>query len=379
MKHLVLAGAGHAHAQVLQQWATHPVPGVCVTVVSPEPLAPYSGMVPGWLAGTYRFDDIVIDFEALCARAGASWIPTELDRLEPDQQTLHLANGEALAYDTVSLNVGSTLRPPVLSGAGSRVIALRPLSKLRSRYEDFLYSWTAEGSDSPVTVTAVGGGAAGVESLLAVLHRLRQARPDRQVHGVLISRSTMLLPGFAPAACRAALNALTRAGVVLQLGSTWRADSQRKSELMLWATGAQAQDWQLDPLRRNHLSVSDDGFVRVDAQLRSISHPQVFAVGDCAHWEATSQTIPKAGVYAVRMGPVLSHNLRAALTGGRPMTAYAPQRRYLALLGTADGRAIASRGGLGASGAWAWHLKDHIDRRFIRRFASGAQTPDDSG
>lgn len=373
MKHLVLVGAGHAHAQVIQQWAINPVPGVCVTVVSPEPLAPYSGMVPGWLAGTYRFDDIVIDFEALCARTGARWIPTELERLEPDQNLLHLTNGETLAYDAVSLNVGSTLRPPVLTGAGSTVIALRPLSKLRSIYEDLISAWSAEAKDSPVTVTAVGGGAAGVESLLAVLHRLRQARPDRQVHGMLISRSRMILPGFAPAACRAALNALTRAGVVLQLGSTWNETTQRRSELVLWATGAQAQAWQLDPLGRNHLSVSHDGFVRVDPQLRSISHPQVFAVGDCAHWEATSQTIPKAGVYAVRMGPVLSHNLRAALTGGQPMTAYAPQRRYLALLGTADGRAIASRGGLGASGAWAWYLKDHIDRRFIRRFAPGSK------
>ena len=92
--------------------------------------------------------------------------------------------------------------------------------------------------------------------------------------------------------------------------------------------------------------------------MRSVSHPQVFAVGDCAEW---AEPLPKAGVYAVRMGPVLDHNLRAALGEGTPI-AYAPQRRYLVLLATADGRAIASRGGFGAAGRWVWRWKDHIDR-----------------
>ena len=370
MKHLVLVGAGHAHAQVLLYWAANPMPDVVLTVVSPERLVPYSGMVPGWLAGTYRFEEIAIDFAALCVSAGARWVVAELDGMEPEHQSLHLSNGETLVYDIGSLNVGSTLRPPVPYDTGATVISLRPLSELRSRYQAFVDNWFTEATDQPVTVTAVGGGAAGFESLLAVLHRLRQARPNRQVNGALMSSGTMLLPGFAPAARRAALRTLAQAGVLLQLGSTWCADAQRPSDLVLWATGAEAHEWQLDPLRRGCLAVSKQGFVRVDAQLRSLSHPQIFAVGDCAHWGSETDALPKAGVYAVRMGPVLSHNLCAAL-GGEPLTVYEPQRRFLALLATADGRAIASRGGFGASGAWAWYLKDYIDRRFMRHFAPG--------
>ena len=373
MRHLILVGAGHAHAQVLLAWAANPLPEVMLTLVSPEPLAPYSGMVPGWLAGSYQFEEIAIDFAALCAAAGAHWAEAELDRLDPDHQRLHLSNGESLVYDIVSLNVGSTLRPPAPSDTSTTMISMRPLSELRYRYQAFVDNWSAERADHPLTVTAVGGGAAGFESLLAVLHRLRQARPDRQVNGALVSSGTILLPGFAPAARRSALRALEKAGVVVRLGTTWGADAERASALVLWATGAQAHDWQQDPLRRGSLAVSKQGFVRVDSQLRSLSHPQIFAVGDCAQWGSEeTDALPKAGVYAVRMGPVLSHNLRATLLG-TPLKLYAPQRRFLALLATADGRAIASRGDWGASGTWAWHLKDYIDRRFMRRFALGSK------
>jgi NADH dehydrogenase FAD-containing subunit len=163
---------------------------------------------------------------------------------------------------------------------------------------------------------------------------------------------------------RAAQRALAQAGVTLQLGSAWAAHDAPASDLVLWATGAEAHAWQRDPERRGGLAVSKRGFIRIDPMLRSVSHPRVYAVGDCAEW---ASPLPKAGVYAVRMGPVLEHNLRAALGQGsaRP---YVPQHRFLALLATGDGHAIASRGRFGASGRWVWHWKDHIDRSFLRRF-----------
>jgi NADH dehydrogenase FAD-containing subunit len=137
---------------------------------------------------------------------------------------------------------------------------------------------------------------------------------------------------------------------------------------VLWATGAEAHDWQRDPGRRGNLAVDGQGFVCIDAQLRSLSHPQVFAVGDCASW--ADEALPKAGVYAVRMGPVLANNLRGSLgaASAAPPQAYRPQRRFLALLATGDGQAIASRGPLGAEGRWAWRWKDRIDRRFLAQF-----------
>jgi NADH dehydrogenase FAD-containing subunit len=303
----------------------------------------------------------------LAAAAGARWCQGEIDALDPTRRQLRLADGSTLDYDVLSLNVGSTLHPPPAEHA--RMLPLRPLSMLHRRYESLLERWDREPSDRPFVVTAVGGGAAGFEALLAVLSRLRALRPEQVVHGSLLTLGTHLLPGLAPAARRAALRVLGRAGVAVRIGSGWCEPVDRGSDVVLWATGAEAHEWQRDPARRGALAVDDQGFVRIDEQLRSVSHPQVFATGDCASWPGGG--LPKAGVHAVRMGPVLAGNLRAALlgpTGAGAIRAHRPQRHFLALLATGDGRAIASRGPFGAEGAWAWRWKDRIDRRFLRQF-----------
>ncbi len=374
MKRLVLAGAGHAHALVLRALVRQPMPGVEVVVISPEPLAPYSGMVPGWLAGHYRFDEIAIPFPPLAAAAGARWCQGEIHALDPARQQVQLADGSTLDYDILSLNVGSTLQPPKAEHA--RMLPLRPLAMLHRRYESLLERWATEPADRPFVVTAVGGGAAGFEALLAVLTRLRALRPDHEVHGSLLTRGTRLLPGLAPAARRAAQRALDRAGVTVQFGSGWCAAVDRSSDVVIWATGAEAHAWQRDPARRGSLAVDEQGFVCIDEQLRSVSHPQVFATGDCASW--SGQALPKAGVHAVRMGPVLASNLRAALrvpAAASDLRVHRPQRHFLALLATGDGRAIASRGPFGAEGAWAWRWKDRIDRRFLQQFVATQATP----
>lgn len=366
MKRLVLVGAGHAHAQVLKDCIAAPLRGVELVLVSPSALAPYSGMVPGWLAGHYRYEEICIDFAALAAAAQARLVIDELVALEPDRQRLQLRSGLVLEYDVLSLNVGSTLRPPVAPD-GTRVLALRPLAGLRHAWEAMLAE-TALADAQPVChVTAVGGGAAGVEALLAALLRLRQRQPQRAVDGRLISTAATLLPGLARGAARRAAAALRAAGVTLQLCASFEDTERRPGELMLWATGAQAHTWQ----SRCGLAVSAAGFIRVDRWLRSLSHPQVHAVGDCAEW---AEPLPKAGVYAVRMGSVLSVNLRAALGDG-VLSVFKPQRRFLSLLSTADGRAIASWGCWSVDGRWVWRWKDHIDRAFLGRFAPLAARP----
>jgi len=372
MKRLLLLGAGHAHAQVLLDWARAPLPGVEITVVSPLAHAPYSGMVPGWLAGRYTWDEITIDFAALCARAGARWLAAEVQALDPSRRRLRLADGRSLDWDLLSLNIGSTLHAPAL--AHGEMLPLRPLSRLHGAWEAQLARYSAERGAGPLAVTAVGGGAAGVECVLAVLARLRSLLPERPVQGRLVSRGEALLPGLAPGAVRQARRALAAAGVELHLSTAFdaaHAAASANSDLVLWATGADAHDLLADPTRRGDLAVSEQGFVRVAGDLRSVSHPDVFAVGDCAAW---AEPLPKAGVFAVRMGPVLAHNLRAALGDGI-CRAYRPQRRFLVLLDTSDGAAIASRGPLSAHGRWAARWKESIDRRFIARFAPPSSPP----
>lgn len=373
---LMLVGAGHAHAQVLRDWARRPVPGVELVLVSPTRFAPYSGMVPGWLAGHYRFDEVVVDAATLAREAGARWVEAEVRSLDAGAQTLQLSDGEVLHWTLLSLNIGSTLRPPGWVGAhaGLRLLPLRPLGGLHQAWDALQHE-----AAPPAAVAAVGGGAAGVESLLAVLWRLRQRWPGAVLPAHLFQRDARLLPTLPPRAAQAVGQALAQAGVTLHLGTPFTPASLALLlpaapglPLLLWATGAQPHAWPV----AGGLAADGDGFVAVDATLRSLSHPAVFAVGDCAGF---TPSLPKAGVYAVRMGPLLSGNLRAALAGG-PMRAYRPQRVALALLALGGRQALATRGGWTLAGGpllgralWRW--KDRIDRGFIGGFARAAPPP----
>lgn len=360
MKRLVLVGAGHAHALVLHGWRTETVADVELVLVAPVTHAPYSGMVPGWLAGHYQFEDTLVDFVGLCSRAGARLVQAELVKLDPDANTIALSDGQTLSYDWLSINVGSTLRPPA---SQTPMLAMRPLSSLEHRYKAWIDKYKHASDASPLHLTAVGGGAAGVESLLCVKHRLTQLRPDKPVHGQLITRGSTILPGFSAPARRLALNALHSVNITVTLDTDWCESSEQSSDLILWATGAQAHDWQTDPLSRGSLQTDATGFIAVDGQLRSVSHPNIFAAGDCA---ALAQPVLKAGVYAVRMAQTLMANLHA-IVNKKPLKAFTRHGTALALLNTAHGSAIASWGPLGWQGQWVMRWKDRIDRGFVNR------------
>lgn len=365
LRRLVLVGGGHAHVQVIEQWIREPVPGVELVVVAIDAQAPYSGMVPGWLAGIYRFDEITIDVAALTQAAAGRFVQDEVVELDLAHQTLKLSRTPPLRYDVLSINIGSTLRPP--ASLRGHVLSMRPLNRLHTAWEQLLQATRLRAKDGgqPVRVVGAGGGPAGVESLLCALARLRDLRPDLRFIGDIVTRDTQLLRGHSPGARRRIEGLLRQKEVTVVTGVDATAHPVGPDDIVLWATGAQAHRWPID----SGLAVDDQGFIRVDQNLRSVSHPQVHAAGDCCAW---ASPLPKAGVMAVRMGPPLSQNLRAALGGG-DTHAYAPQRRHLALLATGDGRAVASWGPWSATGSWVWRWKDRIDRGFIARF-NGVQS-----
>ena len=131
----------------------------------------------------------------------------------------------------------------------------------------------------------------------------------------------------------------------------------------IWATGPAAPPW----LAETGLATDERGFLLVDDRLRSVGMPNVLAAGDVATL-ASHRGTDKAGVYAVRMGPRLVRLIDHALGEGPLPKPYTPQRNWLALLNTGDGRAIASRNGFALEGAWAMRWKDRIDRAFMARF-----------
>ncbi len=353
----MLLGGGHAHVQVLRSLGMRALPGVRVTVISREVFTPYSGMLPGHVAGLYPWRDIHVDLGPLARFAGAKLIAGEAVALDTGARRVEIAGHPPVRYDVLSINSGAA--PARVGGAGWPV---KPIGRFLPRWRQ-----VQDAAAAGQNVALVGGGAGGVELALAMRRRLAA--------GVRVTLLTDdLLPGQNPRALRYLRQALLDARIQLEEGFRVRvvegdgphrvlaADGRQvAADHLFWVTGVGAPPW----VSASGLATDAEGFVAVDACLRSVSHPDIFAAGDVAALQG--QPRPKAGVFAVREGPVLAENLRRAVLGRR-LVRYRAQRRFLTIIGTGDGRAVASRGRWVAEGRWVWRWKDWIDRRFMSRF-----------
>jgi len=377
-RQLVLVGAGHAHVQVLRAFAMRPEPGVELTLVVDRPEALYSGMVPGFVAGDYRAAELEIDALPLARRAGARCVLAAATRIDPLARAIELEGRPPLRYDLASLDVGSSVLGLELPGVAEHALATRPIRSFVDRLEARLAE--AARARSRPALCVVGGGAAGVEIALTLEARLR--REGRPAQLTLVCASPRILPGASAAFAARAERELAARGIERLTGTRalrlekrvlWleQRDAQETlaCDLALWATGAAPPAL----IERSALPRNAAGYARIESTLALPGCPGLFAAGDCASLDA-HPWVPKAGVYAVREGPVLAHNLRAALRGDA-LRRYRPQRDFLALLNLGDGRALGGKWGIAAAGRRVFQLKDAIDRRFVRRF----QVLDESG
>lgn len=366
MKRLVLVGGGHAHLEVLRELARRRASGADVVLISPSPLYYYSGMVPGYVQGTYADGALRIDLAALCRVAGATFREAAVEQLDGGGRWVDVG-GERMPCDLVSLDVGSDARGlDGVPGARAHAATIRPMERAVVLRERLLEIARAGGGD----VCVVGGGAAGVEIALASQRVVGATLPTCRVTIVDEHRAPLAALGTRAAArARAILEgsgvhlamghavaAVTAAGVTLDSGVAIPA------ALTIWLTGAAP----VECVRSAALPKDAGGFVLVDETLRSVGGGAVWGAGDCVSLRGAAGVV-KAGVYAVREAPTLAQNLRAALNGG-PARRYRPQRQALAILNTADGGALLCWSGIVAHGRWAMRLKDRIDRGFVRRY-----------
>ncbi|PAU78320.1 FAD-dependent oxidoreductase [Halomonas salipaludis] len=380
-RELLLVGGGHSHVEVLRRFALDPAPDVRLTLISRDRFTPYSGMLPGYLAGHYDFGDVHIDLAPLAEAAGARFLRDSVDGLDLAAQRVIPHDHSPLTYDRLSLNIGAAPRLAAVPGAADHATPLKPIDGLNARWLALLERLQHD----PVskTIMVVGGGASGVEVLLAMQQRLQRLCRERGLaesllRFCLVTRGPRLLANHNPRVQRRFARLLTRRGVALHseaevvsvgAGRVHTADGRTLAfDELLWATQAGAAPWLAD----TGLALDGAGFIRVDDHLASVSHPHVFAAGDTA--SMVNYRRDKAGVHAVRQGPALAGNLRASLHD-RPLTRYRPQRRHLALISTGDRYAVASRGPWSWSGNWVWRWKDRIDRRFMARYRPPLPTP----
>lgn len=372
MVEIVLAGIGHTNAEVVRRWAVDPIPGARLTCISAFPVATYSGMLPGVLAGRYERAAMEIDVRRLCERAGATLEVGQAIGCDRTARRLRLADGREVGYDVLVVGVGSQTRPP--PSDASSIVSIKPMPTFLDRLDAAL---DARRSASPLRVAVVGNGAGGTELALCLPAHLRRrgfggGSPERDRFELsLIGAAARPPAGSAPGVARRVSRELQRRGVRTLGGVRVRRADERQVELddgrslpvdlVIWAADAVGADW----LRTFDLPLDERGFLLTRPTLQSTVCDELFAVGDSG--SIVGAKLPKAGVYAVREGPVLWENLRR-LTAGRPLEPYRPQRRFLRLLNLGDGRAIGEYAGFAFQGRWVWRWKDRIDRRFVEAY-----------
>jgi selenide,water dikinase len=374
VKRLLLVGGGHAHVFVMRAFRKQPPPDARVTVLSRSRFTPYSGMLPGLLAGLYTFEESHIDLAWLANAAGCEFIVAEATRIDPVARRVGCADGRALDYHLLSVDTGSTPALDHVPGAREHALPVKPV-------DGFVAGWRGLeariAAGERLRVAFVGGGAGSVELLLSLQHRIRTAvggqtrfllvtdQPDllmthnRRVRAifrdVLAARQVEML--FGHDVLRVEPHALhCAAGVRIEVDAT------------IWVTTAAPPRWIADA----GLATDHRGFIAVNDRLQSTSHPDIFAAGDVA--TMVDHPRPKSGVYAVRQGPPLARNLCRALVG-EALSDFTPQRTALALIGTGDRYAVASWGPFAVQGKWVWRWKNAIDRRWMRNYLPAASRP----
>nr|MBS0021855.1 selenide, water dikinase SelD [Gammaproteobacteria bacterium] len=374
VKELVLVGGGHSHVAVLKRFGMRPLPGLRLTLITRDLHTPYSGMLPGYIAGHYEYDDCHIDLRKLARFARARLYHSPVEGLDLAEKQVHCRDRPPVRFDLLSFNIGSRPQTLDIPGADKYALPVKPIDR-------FLEGWgeligRVLNSTAPFRIAVVGGGAGGVELALATQHRLRKELTDAgrstgTLQHCLVTDTPEILPSHAPRTRAAFQKVLASRQISIftnhrgsgiepgrlhcEGGQTLEADA------VLWVTHAGAPPW----LAHAGLATDARGFLLVDDALRCVSHPEVFAAGDIATGQNHAR--PKAGVFAVRQGPPLAANLRCAALGKAPKP-FTPQKNFLSLITTGDRYAIASRGGWSLQGAWVWRWKDWIDRRFMAKY-----------
>ncbi len=370
---IVLLGVGHTNAHVLRMWKMGPIPGARLTCVSNFPSATYSGMLPGVLAGLYPPERMEIDLVRLCAAAGARLIVGDVTGLDIENRELLLADRPPLPFDVLSIGLGSVPNRAGLLEADDSLLEVKPMQTFLLRLEERLLNLNLNLNlnplpSSPLRISIVGGGAGGVELAFCLPMRVRKVLGDISLTITLIDSGDKLLKGSTEGLLKRVARDFASRGVhvlpgrrvthIKQGTATLDNGVTVTGDLVLWVTSAAPP-----PLIKDFKLPQDDrGFLLTKPTLQSTSGEPIFAVGDTGTIQG--EKLPKAGVYAVREGPVLWDNLHRRIKN-EPLQDYKPQRGFLKLLNRGDGTAIGEYRGFSFEGKWAWKLKDRIDGKFM--------------
>ena len=375
-KELLLIGGGHSHVAVLKSFGMNPVPGLRVTLISPDTMAPYSGMLPGLISGHYTHEEAHIDLVRLSRFAGADFIRDTVTRIDPDEKIVFLSENRRFSYDLASINTGSTPSTETISGASSFALKIKPVKKFLDQWASFEKEWSSKLKAPKIAV--IGAGAGGVELVLSLDYRLNRAGQSKDNRSKwnkaefhIFQKGEKILPTHNKAVRSMLVESLRKRKIKYSLGCPVEAidvdglfisGEKKFFDLVILVSQATPPDW----IGRSSLKTDDSGFLLLKDDLSSVSHPSIFGAGDSAI--AFNFPRPKSGVFAVRQGKPLANNIRKKLAG-KATAPFRPQKKFLSLISTGDKHAVVSRGPFALKGNWVWKWKDHIDRSFIRKYS----------
>lgn len=373
-KDLVLVGGGHAHALLLRKWAMAPLPGARVTLINPSPTSPYTGMLPGYVAGHYQLGELNMDLVRLAQFAGIRFVLDEVTNIDLTNQYVLRKKGPAIYFDVISIDIGITLELANLEGFAEFGIPAKPMGLFAQRWKDYLTMVQEQGTSPKIIV--LGGGVGGIELAMAMKYRLQNIGATKSMV-TIVEQEADILGEVNPSTRNKLRKHLNRFGIETICNTSASSVHAERVELstgkslpanfVVGTAGANSIGWVQDigiPCIK--------GFITVDKYLKSPTHPTVFAVGDCAGFRDYS--LPKAGVYAVRQAPILYHNLKASLAG-KKLEPYRPQKDFLKLISTGNKNAVGLKLGFSFEGSLIWTIKDFIDKKFMNKFVLEIPTP----
>jgi selenide, water dikinase len=385
-KHVVLLGVGHTNAHIVKMWRDNPIPDTGLTCISDNAIATYSGMLPAVLAQQIPPSDMEIDLVRLCSAVGARLVVEDVAGVDLERREVIFRDRPSVPFDVLSVGVGSV---PAMDGAikkAESLVTIKPmqtfLQRLRSAVDRVLSdraSGAVKNDSGRLKLVVVGSGVAGIE-ILFCLPPFVASVCDVPPKLELVTRSAQILEAACDSTRQRVASEIARRNVSVVTGQSIQkvTDSSitlangevHTADIVIWATGATPPEI----LSTLGLPLDAVGFIATHATLQSVSGQPVFAVGDTG--SIVSNDLPKAGVYAVRQGPILWENIQRTLKD-QPLTTYVPQQSFLKLLNTGDGRAIGEWKGRSFFGRWVKRLKDRIDERFMNMFRMLYDMPDD--
>ncbi|MBT6416674.1 selenide, water dikinase SelD, partial [Candidatus Puniceispirillum sp.] len=341
------------------------------TLVTNDMRTPYSGMLPGFVEGVWNDEDLHIDLAKLAQFANARIVHAPCTGIDAEHKRLLFDDRPPLRFDVLSINIGGQPALDVIDGAADHAIPVKPIAQFQRRLDEVIKTKQKQ------NLAVIGGGAAGCELALALSKRWLADTGERPKMR-LFSRSSRLMPQMAPRASKLIEADLKAIGAYVHKDtkvtkihnrSLSSSDGQNYDfDACFLVSAVKPPSW----VAESTIECDEDGFIRVGQNLQSLSHPYIFASGDIAALHPYSR--PKAGVFAVRAGRILAHNLFRYIRQ-QSLLAWKPQSNYLALIGTSDGAAIAARGSFGFKSRFLWQLKIWIDQRFIDKYKSFDMPP----